>query len=152
MNMKRRARVTAQLTATALLAGGTLTMGAGEAAAGAEAMPTFTFEQTARSSNGSFNVAVYTNHNYSGKAEWNADPVSGAPGDALRSYDHMADGWSVKAILYKPYRTASTQGHPAPTWTGWRKGNIAEGKKVQVRICMVRGYNSSCSDYYAGKA
>ncbi|TGA95312.1 hypothetical protein E2651_34535 [Streptomyces sp. MZ04] len=110
------------------------------------------FEKTAVSSNGSFNVAVYTNHNYSGKAEWNADPVSGAPGDALRAYDHMADGWSVEAMLSYGSRTASTRGHSAPYWSGWKTGNIAEGKTVKVRICMVKRQYSDCSLFYSGKA
>ncbi len=146
--MKLRNRATAQLAVIAVLVGGSLTMGAGQASAD----PHFTFEQAARDSNGSFNVAVYANHVYAGKAEWNADPVSGAPGDSLRAYDHYAEGWSVEAILYRPHRVATTAGHASPHWTGWKSGNIKEGTKVEVRICMTRGYNSYCSDYYAGKA
>lgn len=86
------------------------------------------------------------------EAEGNAGAVSGAPGDSLRAYDHQADGWSVEAILYKPYRVASAAGHASPHWTGWKSGNIDEGTTVTVRICMTRGCSSSCSDYYAGKA
>ncbi|OIK01398.1 hypothetical protein [Streptomyces colonosanans] len=146
--MSTKRRIATLIASTALLVGGTVTMGAGTAAAD----PNFTFKYSGTTSNGSFTVAVYNNGTYAGLAEWNADPVSGHPGDAMRAGDVLSDGWYVKAILLSPYRLATTQGHPATYLTPWKTGDLPEGQKVEMRVAISNGTTTYLSQYYTGHA
>ncbi|MFF3726920.1 hypothetical protein ACFYYM_31650 [Streptomyces erythrochromogenes] len=144
--MKRR--VAALIASTTLFVGGMGTVGAGTAAAD----PAFTFKCSSVGPNGGFTAAVYNNGRYAGLAEWNADPVSGHPGDAMRAGDVLSDGWYVEAILQSPYRVATTKGHPATYLTPWKTGDIPEGQSVKMRVAISNGSSTYLSSYCTGHA
>ncbi|MFJ2178695.1 hypothetical protein ACIQVO_29100 [Streptomyces sp. NPDC101062] len=146
--MRTKRRIATLIASTALLVGGTVTTGAGTAAAD----PNFTFEVDNVSSNGTFSVVVYNNGRYAGMAHWNADPVAYSPGDAMHAVDALADGWGIEAILQSPYRFATTAGHDSPYITPWKTGNLPEGQKVKMRVAATRGGATHLSSYYTGHA
>ncbi|MFI6132707.1 hypothetical protein [Micromonospora sp. NPDC051141] len=89
---------------------------------------------------------------YIGWAEFNADPWGDTPGDAIRAHDISGDGLGVEAWLdidpgssFQADRIASTRGHTSPYATPWITGNIAEGTRVGLRICLVQGATIYCS-------
>lgn len=149
MNTNRRIGLT--ISATMLTAAGTII--AGSPTATAADIPNYTFSANKESS-GSLYIGAYLNGRYSGLAEWSADPAPHAnyPGDAVRARDLAADGWGVKAIIENPYRVATTQGHDSPYTTPWKTGDLTEGREIRMRLCMVKGLNSKCSNYYVGNA
>ncbi|MGW1891563.1 hypothetical protein ACWCP6_15085 [Streptomyces sp. NPDC002004] len=147
MRSRGKNRLITFLTTSALLAGASLTFGANNAAAA-----DFTFEKGKLWDDGSFTVVAYNNGKYAGLAEWNADPGVDAPGDALRAVDPLADGWGVEAHLLDPSRVASTRGHDARYISPWKSGDIPEGTKVWVRLCMVKGDLEDCTIFYSGHA
>jgi hypothetical protein len=126
------------------------------AATPAAAVPTFTIDDSGMLSSGSRRLVVYTNGYMSGDIDWNANPLSATntPGDALRARDLGEDGWGVKAwaIIPGETRTASTQGHPSPYSTGWITGDVKEDSWIQLQLCMVKGGDSYCSDWYSARA
>ncbi|MFC9293931.1 hypothetical protein ACFTWH_09225 [Streptomyces sp. NPDC057011] len=146
--MKMKRRIATLFATTTLLVGGTVTAGAGTAAAD----PVFTFKQAAVDSVGGFTVAVYNNGRYAGVAQWQADPISGQPGDAMRAGDVLSDGWYVEAILESPYRFATTKGHTATYFTPWVGGDLAEGRSVRMRVAISNGTSTYLSPYYTGHA
>jgi hypothetical protein len=83
-----------------------------------------------------------------------------APGDALRACDNEPDGWGVRARMtwesnstpHLRVRTVSTQGHASPYCTGWKTGNIAEGKKIHLKVCLVRGDETKACKKDTGRA
>ncbi|MFD3927869.1 hypothetical protein [Streptomyces sp. NPDC058614] len=75
------------------LAGGSLTVGATNAAAA-----DWTFSKSAVSDNGSFSITSYYNGTYAGAMVWNADPgCCGIPGDAFQVVDVLSDGRGMEA-------------------------------------------------------
>lgn len=112
----------------------------------------FTFDFSGVSASGSFTVAAYNDGIYAGTATWNADPVAGHPGDAMRAVDALADGWGIEAILQSPYRVATTAGHNAPYYSPWKSGDIPEGQSVRMRVAIFKGGATHLSSYYTGHA
>ncbi|WP_406241108.1 hypothetical protein [Streptomyces anulatus] len=149
MNTNRRIGLT--ISATMLAAAGTII--AGSPTATAADIPNYTFSAS-KDSDGSLRVGAYLDGRYAGLAEWSADPIPHAsyPGDAVRALDVLADGWGAEAIIENPYRIATTQGHSSPYTTSWKTGDLAEGREIRMRLCMVKGLNAKCSKYYAGNA
>jgi hypothetical protein len=74
-----------------------------------------------------------------------ADPIVGAPGDAILACDLDEDAWGVEAALdihadgtidRTTWRFLDTR---TPTYcTSWKSGNIAEGTKVRLYFYWVR--------------
>ncbi|WP_128377508.1 hypothetical protein [Streptomyces cavernae] len=149
--MGSRSRVATLFATATLLAGATLVSGAGTA--GAAGVDDFTFK-VQRDPKKSFGVVVYNKGRYAGMAYWQANPIAdqNIPGDALQAVDSLKDGWSIEAILMPVDRTVSTSGHTAPYISPYKTGNLAEGTTVKLRACASKGLNSSCSDYYSGRA
>lgn len=95
-------------------------------------------------------VDIYANGVYAGTGFWSQDPggdINGDgatdPGDALIAYDGAADGLGVEARL-DTGRVASTRGHGSPYWSDWKTGNLAEGSKHSMKVCLVKGDWESC--------
>ncbi|MFI0775238.1 hypothetical protein [Streptomyces sp. NPDC021212] len=95
-------------------------------------------------------VDIYANGAYAGTGFWSQDPggdINGDgstdPGDALIAYDGAADGWGVEARL-DTGRVASTRGHGSPYWSPWATGNLAEGSRHSMKVCVVKGDSESC--------
>ena len=144
-------RIITLLAASALSVGSSLTLGASNATAAS-----WTFEKSAVESNGSFYITAYYNGTYAGKMGWNGDPVPGnpsEPGDAFRVLDRLSDGYAMEATMIHPeYRRATTRGQSAVYFSPWQTGDLAEGTKVFIQLCAVKGDYSSCSLAYSGHA
>ncbi|MEV4536603.1 hypothetical protein AB0J82_22735 [Asanoa sp. NPDC049518] len=88
-----------------------------------------------------------------GWAEFQADPNGfEIPGDAIRASDRYADGLGVEAWLdinpgstFQTDRIASTRGINSPYTTPYKTGNIAEGTRIGLRLCLVQGSLTYCS-------
>jgi hypothetical protein len=132
------------LAATALLAGGTLMVGAGTASAS-----TITFEGD-RVTGGDYQIIVLRDGKNIGYAFWNADPDAALdwPGDAMLASDIDSDGWGIQAQL-STGRLATTRGHAAPYTSPWATGNLTEGKTYYMSVCLVQGDDAKCSGDYA---
>lgn len=94
--------------------------------------------------------ALSVNGAYAGEMVWNANPGgdwdgngSTDPGDAIGAYDGASDGYGVKAIL-STGRTATTKGHTAPYWTGWKTGNLPENHGYTLKGCVFKGSTQGC--------
>ncbi|MBM4826501.1 MULTISPECIES: hypothetical protein [Streptomyces] len=147
-----RKRIAALLAATAVMGGVSLGTGAGTASAA----PRLTYQSSWYQSGQSVVVYLYADGKYAGYVNWNADPVGTDPGDALRANDDAADGWGVKGMVSAPgwlIREASTQGHPSPYTTPWQTGNLTEGNKYDLDVCLVKGSEQVCLyDYFRVEA
>ncbi|WP_017595919.1 hypothetical protein [Nocardiopsis potens] len=154
--MKLRSRAFA--TATALAIAATCFTAA---ASPASAAPKVSFGSGGKASDGSRNVNVAIDGSVAGRGFWNADPGStnGWPdGDTLYVIDSRSDGYAISADIVHAHntpsysRTASTSGRKAPV-TVKRGGNLAEGRKLQLRVCVTQGSrNVACSPYYSAHA
>ncbi|MEO3924514.1 hypothetical protein ABGB07_11730 [Micromonosporaceae bacterium B7E4] len=103
-------------------------------------------------------------HNGAGKVYFNQDPTSDPqnpvqiPGDAIRACDNKADGWGIIAELRWTDtdgrdRAVSTAGHDSPYCTGWKGGDLTEGRDVWLRGCMVKGDAvSNCTGWKKSEA
>lgn len=87
-----------------------------------------------------------------GWAEFQADPFGSIPGDAIRASDRYADGLGVEAWLdinpgstFQTDRIASTRGHNSPYTSPYATGNIAEGTRIGLRLCLVQGSLTYCT-------
>lgn len=150
MRKRLRNRVATLVATSALFVGSSVTLGASNAAAA-----TWTFQKNP-SPDGSFNIAAYYNGAYAGLMLWQADPsdTSGAPGDAFRVLDKLADGRGMEAKMISPAtgRVATTRGHASPYWSPWNTGDLTEGTTVYIQLCAVAGDSSDCSAAYSGHA
>ncbi|WP_326723352.1 MULTISPECIES: hypothetical protein [unclassified Streptomyces] len=144
-----RNRVVTLLAASALLAGGSVTLGASNAAAA-----TWTFEKSSVASDGSFTITAYNSGTNAGTMEWNGDPVGSQPGDAFRVTDRLADGRGMEASMISPVndRVATTRGYASPYTSPWNTGDLTEDTTVFIQLCAVAGLNESCSAAYSGHA
>ncbi|MFI0814301.1 hypothetical protein ACH4TX_08800 [Streptomyces sp. NPDC021098] len=95
-------------------------------------------------------VDIYADGAYAGTGIWSQDPggdINGDgatdPGDALIAYDGAADGLGIEARL-DTGRVASTRGHGSPYWSAWKTGNLAEGARHTMKVCLVKGDWESC--------
>ncbi|MFD5075464.1 hypothetical protein [Streptomyces sp. NPDC058371] len=150
MRKQLRNRVVTLLAASALFIGGSVTLGATNAAAA-----DWTFEKGAVSADGSFSIAAYNSGTYAGAMVWNADPgCCDIPGDAFQVVDRYADGWGMEASMIDPTtgRVATTRGHSSPYSSPWNSGNLAEGTTVYIQLCAVQGSSWDCSIAYSGHA
>ncbi|MCT4355008.1 hypothetical protein M5362_17910 [Streptomyces sp. Je 1-79] len=140
---KMRTRIATLLAATAVTVGATLGTGAGTAAAA----PRLTVQTSWYQDTHSVVAYLYADGKYAGYVNWNADPVGTDPGDALRANDDAADGWGVKGIITNAwvYREASTQGHSSPYTTSWKTGDLDEGQRLSLDVCLVKGSEQVCS-------
>ncbi|MFF3730332.1 hypothetical protein ACFYXM_08430 [Streptomyces sp. NPDC002476] len=139
-------RAATTLFATTVLAlGGTLTAGAGTASAA----PSVTFKTSG--SGGDFQIMVLRSDGVAiGYANWYQDPVGSQPGDALAAHDSAADGYGIEAHLSNG-RVATTRGHNAP-YTDWATGDLPEGSKYTMWVCVVKDTYSNCSSKYTVSA
>ncbi|GGY80410.1 hypothetical protein [Streptomyces omiyaensis] len=150
MNNPLKSRAVTLSAVGALLAGASLTVGAGDAAAAS-----FTFEKSSVSSDGSFSIAAYYNGTYAGAMVWNADPgCCGIPGDAFQVVDRLSEGWGMEAYMITPVtgRKATTRGHSAVYYSPWTTGDLEEGTTVSIQLCAVKGDYEECSIAYTGHA
>ena len=149
MSKRLRNRVVTLLAASALFVGGSVTLGATNAAAA-----DWTFKKSAVSSNGSFTIAAYKSGTYAGVMVWNADPSGSIPGDAFQVVDRLGDGWGMEASMIHPTtgRVATTRGHSAVYFSPWNSGNLTEGTDVYIQLCAVQGTSADCSLAYGGHA
>ncbi|MFI6649773.1 hypothetical protein ACIBI8_19420 [Streptomyces sp. NPDC050529] len=145
--MRTKRRIGTFLAASSLFVGVGLTFGANSASAD----PTFTFKKFDNAGNGPI-IAVYNDGHSAGAGYWHKDPVSYYPGDSIQAVDSYSDGWAVETILYDPYHTTSTSGHPAPYAGPYKTYNLPEGTSVKIRVCATKGLNATCSSYYSSTA
>ncbi|MFG1999754.1 hypothetical protein ACGFNU_11470 [Spirillospora sp. NPDC048911] len=133
----------AACSAAVICAAGTLLAGA--PAASAAPRISFGYDPT---SNG-YNIYPYSDGIVAGAARWLQDPEGSYPGDTLEARDSYGDGYGVEAHLTtNPQRIATTRGHGAP-YADLASGNLPEGKKYYMYVCMVKGDYSNCSDSVA---
>ncbi|MFI1168014.1 hypothetical protein ACH4UM_31570 [Streptomyces sp. NPDC020801] len=132
----------AAMTGAAALTAGLLVAGAGPASA---AEDDFHFELQHVGGNTYINVFNDSmDGRLAGWSGWWADPgTDGSPGDTLEAYDNLADGYGIEAHL-STGRTASTRGHSAK-YQDTASGNLPEGHKYQMWVCVVKGSWSKCS-------
>ncbi|MFE5615781.1 hypothetical protein [Streptomyces sp. NPDC056543] len=136
-------RIATLMAATATMVGVSLGTGAGTAASA----PRLTYQSSWYQSGKSVVVYMYADGKYAGYVNWNADPVGYDPGDALQAMDDGADGWGIEGRVSSPgwlIREASTQGHPSPYTTPWQTGNLDEGSKYDLDVCLVKGSERVC--------
>ena len=149
--MRTKSRVVTLLTASALLAGSCLTLGATDAAAA-----DWTFKKSGPEDDGSFTITAYNpSGTYAGAMVWNADPgCCDIPGDAFQVVDRLSDTWGMEAKMTVPVtgRKATTRGHEAPYSSPWNTGDLREGATVAIQLCAVRGDYKHCSIAYTGRA
>lgn len=73
-------------------------------------------------------------------------------GDRIKACDMNDDGLGVEVKLdigrdgdYE--RVVDTRGHASVYCSPWRTGNIAEGTRVTIRVCLVNGdFETSCGE------
>ncbi|MEV0223129.1 hypothetical protein [Streptomyces sp. NPDC050704] len=150
MTRRLRSRFGTLLAASALFVGGSVTVGATNAAA-----VDWTFSKSAVSADGSFSITSYYGGAVAGVMKWNADPgCCGIPGDAFQVADRLSDGRGMEAKMISPAtgRVATTRGHAATYVSPWNTGDLAEGTTVQFQLCAVVGIYSTCSLGYGGHA
>ncbi|MER5499035.1 hypothetical protein ABT096_17835 [Streptomyces sp. NPDC002561] len=80
-----------------------------------------------------------------GTAEWRADPSGSQPGDALTATDVLGDGYGMEAHLSNG-RVASTRGQSAP-YSVTKTGDLPEGNKYTMKLCIVKGSYEKCSSW-----
>ncbi|MER6812025.1 hypothetical protein ABT299_22385 [Spirillospora sp. NPDC000708] len=132
--MEIKPRLGALFAATTLFATGTIV-----ASATAANAATFTYScEVYNSATKAKIIRVYNGGKYAGYAMWNGDPSGSWPGDALRAYDGLADGWGVVANL-STGRTATTVGHNAPYYSPWATGDLTEGNHYDMYVQMKNG-------------
>lgn len=137
-----RIRMAGFVAAVAVLTGGALVTGAGVADAAAPAPQV----RVVHAASGNYwDVVIYNgNGQETGMGQWSQDPQDGNPGDALRAYDALADGYGIHAYL-SDGRMASTAGHSSPYWSPWVTGNLPEGNWYTLTVCTEKGgVNYSC--------
>ncbi|MGA5503270.1 hypothetical protein [Streptomyces umbrinus] len=131
------------LTGVAALAAGLVVAGAIPAAA----EDSFTFGSAVTFPSGNVYMSVRNNTEgaTAGTIQWWADPdaEAGTPGDTLVATDSLTDGYGIEAHL-STGRVASTEGHSAP-YTVQDGGNLTEGNKYTMWVCVVKGTFSKCS-------
>lgn len=106
--------------------------------------------ETNSNGNGYIKVTNTTLGKYAGYGSWRADRDDFGPGDSLYAYDKLADGYGIKAIL-STGRVASTVGRSAPAFDR-AGGNLPEGRSYTMRVCVVKGDWSKCSNSVRVKA
>ncbi|MEU9092503.1 hypothetical protein ACIOEW_11960 [Streptomyces sp. NPDC087901] len=141
-----RNRVAALFTATAILAGSAITLGAGSASAA----PTVTLKVNGNWEDGkSRDIEAYVGGKYAGEGQWQAN------GDTLWATDQLADGYGIYAELQmdwvEPLRRVTTQGHASP-YTVQQTGNLPEGAFFQLKVCVKNSSYSKCSGLYSVQA
>jgi hypothetical protein len=89
---------------------------------------------------------------YIGLGLFQADPSGTVPGDAILACDEYADGLGVEMRMdinpgssWQTDRVASTRGHNSPYCDGWKTGDIAEGTRIGVKVCLVSGSVEYCT-------
>lgn len=94
-----------------------------------------------------------------GRGEFQADPASGDPGDAIQACDSFGDGWGIEAQLdvnpgssWDTDRSVNTRGHAAGYCSPWKTGNLTENTPVALRVCLVKGTSTNCSPAIRGSA
>ncbi|MFI0446269.1 hypothetical protein [Actinomadura sp. 6N118] len=113
----------------------------------ASAAPNFTFNYDP--TNNGYNIYPYNGSTIVGAGLWLKDPSGSYPGDTLVASDTQADGYGVETHLTtSPQRIASTRGHSA-RYDDYASGNLREGAKYYMYVCMVRGDYSNCSNSVA---
>lgn len=98
--------------------------------------------------------------NLLGTGKFNADPVSGVPGDSIQACDWAADGWGIETQLdvnpgssWDTDRAVNTRGHASPYCSDWKSGNLGENTPVAIRVCLVKSGNSPiCTPGVRGSA
>ncbi len=73
-----------------------------------------------------------------GFAEWSRDPCGGDPGDSLRAWDGLADGYGIYAYAGTGW-IANTAGHDSPYYSPWATHNVAEGSQYNMEACREKG-------------
>lgn len=134
------AKKVARLLMTALLVGGAVAGGAGTASAA----PNVTWG-TATFSNGR-TISIYADGEFAGNGEWHQDPSGTNPGDMLVAWDPTADGYGIEAHL-STGRVATTRGHASP-YEDRATGDLPEGNKYTMWVCLVKGDYSACTSKY----
>ncbi|MFG3498727.1 hypothetical protein [Streptomyces sp. NPDC047928] len=149
---RRVKRVAAATAATAVMATGLVAV-----TSPAHASTNVSFSFT-KHKDGSGEILIQRN-GVAGAVKWAADPGS-LPlwidkGDTLYVSDQYSDGYAIRGEVVhaagtpKYYRSASTSGHKAP-YSVQKTENVAEGRKLQLRACMLQGSKViQCSPYYA---
>ncbi|MGW1892206.1 hypothetical protein ACWCP6_18385 [Streptomyces sp. NPDC002004] len=134
---KRAASIAAAVTA---LAAGLVLAGPVSSASAAPDVYFHTYTYT----DGSARVEVFNNGEFAGYGSWAANPgdFGSSTGDTLIAYDKLADGYGIEATL-NDGRTATTRGHSSP-YTDTTPGNLDEGAKRTLTVCLVKGTFSDC--------
>ncbi|MHA6763399.1 hypothetical protein [Streptacidiphilus sp. PAMC 29251] len=89
-----------------------------------------------------YDIIVYTNVNettVAGEVTFSKNPLDGYPGDAIRAYDALADGYGIEATLNVGERFATTSGHSSPYYSPWATGNLPEGTSYQLSVQVIKG-------------
>ncbi|WUH88740.1 hypothetical protein OG900_38560 [Streptomyces sp. NBC_00433] len=131
-----RIKMAGLAAAVTVLTGGVLVTGAGAADAAAPAAQQLRVVQTTA---GNYTDLVIYNFNGQemGMGQWSQDPQDGNPGDALRAYDGLADGYAIYAYL-SDGRVATTSGHNSPYWSGWVGPNLPEDHTYTMTVWIRR--------------
>ncbi|MCX4403818.1 hypothetical protein OG840_19075 [Streptomyces sp. NBC_01764] len=130
--------VAAAFTATAILAGSVMAVGASAASADSAADNIgFLYVASLQDFN------VYINNRVVGGTEWQAN------GDTLVAKDIRSDGYRIEAYLgTSPVRKASTAGHNAP-YAAKVGGNLPENRIYTYWACVAKsGSSLICSDVH----
>jgi hypothetical protein len=103
-----------------------------------------------------WDIELVRNGTTSGYGNFNADPqgvVNPIPGDAFRACDTDADGKGIETQRKLSGGSwtvmASTRGHSVvgdSYCTIWETDNMKEETLLQVRVCIVEGDASTCSE------
>ncbi|UUU32480.1 hypothetical protein JIX56_22670 [Streptomyces sp. CA-210063] len=137
------ARKTASFLTTALLVGGAMAAGTGTASAA----PSITWGTVVFTESGDRTISIYADGVFAGSGEWQKDPSGSNTGDTLVAWDPVADGYGIEAHL-STGRIATTRGHNSP-YEVKVSGNLPEGNKYTMWVCLVRGDYRGCTSKYS---
>ncbi|WP_406398400.1 hypothetical protein [Streptomyces uncialis] len=147
--MKFRTTTVRALAASVFTAG----MLVAVAAPPASAAPNVTFKSRADPFDmGWAEIVMYINGDRAGTGQWAGNPgdFGSSTGDTIIAHDSASDGYGIQVTL-DGSRVATTRGHNAP-YTDRASGDLQEGSKHDMQVCVVKGSYSSCGTVYGVKA
>ncbi|MYY13611.1 hypothetical protein GT204_33300 [Streptomyces sp. SID4919] len=147
--MKIKTGTARALAASVFTAGMLVAVGAPPASAA----PSVTFTSRADPLDmGWAEIVMYINGKRAGTGHWAGDPGDwgSSTGDTIIAHDSASDGYGIQVTL-DGSRVATTRGHNAP-YTDRASGNLPEGSRHDMEVCVVKGSYSACGTVYGVKA